>query len=41
MSDTKDNLQTAFAGEIQVNRRYSFLAEKAEMVHVTCRFVWR
>ena len=30
MSDTKDNLQTAFAGESQANRKYLFFAEKAE-----------
>ncbi len=30
MSNTKDNLQTAFAGESQANRKYLFFAEKAE-----------
>ena len=30
MSNTQDNLQTAFAGESQANRRYLFFAEKAE-----------
>ncbi len=30
MSNTKDNLQTAFAGECQASRKYSFFAEKAE-----------
>jgi rubrerythrin len=30
MSGTQDNLQTAFAGESQANRRYLFFAEKAE-----------
>jgi rubrerythrin len=30
MSITKDNLQTAFAGESQANRKYLFFAEKAE-----------
>jgi rubrerythrin len=30
MSKTKDNLQTAFAGESQANRKYLFFAEKAE-----------
>ena len=29
MSNTKDNLQTAFAGESQANRKYLFFAEKA------------
>jgi rubrerythrin len=32
MSNTKDNLQTAFAGESQANRKYLFFAEKAEMI---------
>jgi rubrerythrin len=32
MSNTKDNLQTAFAGESQANRKYLFFAERAEMV---------
>jgi rubrerythrin len=32
MSNTKDNLETAFAGESQANRKYLFFAEKAEMV---------
>jgi len=30
MSNTKDNLQGAFAGESQANRKYLFFAEKAE-----------
>ena len=30
MSNTKDNLQTAFAGESQANRKYLFFAEKAD-----------
>jgi len=30
MSNTQDNLQAAFAGESQANRRYLFFAEKAE-----------
>jgi len=30
MSNTKDNLQTAFAGESQANRKYLFFAERAE-----------
>jgi rubrerythrin len=30
MSDTKDNLGAAFAGESQANRKYLFFAEKAE-----------
>jgi len=30
MSCTPDNLQTAFAGESQANRRYLFFAEKAD-----------
>jgi rubrerythrin len=30
MSNTTDNLQTAFAGESQANRKYLFFAEKAE-----------
>lgn len=30
MSSTKDNLQFAFAGESQANRKYLFFAEKAE-----------
>jgi len=30
MSDTMENLQTAFAGESQANRRYLFFADKAE-----------
>ena len=30
MSNTKDNLQTAFAGESQANRKYLFFADKAE-----------
>lgn len=30
MSDTKTNLQEAFAGESQANRKYLFFAEKAE-----------
>jgi rubrerythrin len=30
MSNTKDNLQVAFAGESQANRRYLFFADKAE-----------
>ena len=30
MSNTQDDLQTAFAGESQANRRYLFFAEKAE-----------
>ena len=30
MSTTQDNLQTAFAGESQANRRYLFFAEQAE-----------
>ena len=30
MSKTHDNLEFAFAGESQANRRYLFFAEKAE-----------
>jgi len=30
MSNTQENLQTAFAGESQANRRYLFFANKAE-----------
>ena len=30
MSNTQENLQTAFAGESQANRKYLFFAEKAE-----------
>ena len=30
MSKTEENLQEAFAGESQANRRYTFFAEKAE-----------
>ena len=30
MSSTQDNLQTAFAGESQANRRYLFFADQAE-----------
>ena len=30
MSNTEENLQTAFAGESQANRRYLFFADKAE-----------
>jgi len=30
MSNTEDNLQTAFAGESQANRKYLFYSEKAE-----------
>jgi len=30
MSNTQENLETAFAGESQVNRRYLFFADKAE-----------
>jgi rubrerythrin len=30
MADTKDNLNEAFAGESQANRRYLFFAEKAD-----------
>ena len=30
MAGTKDNLQEAFAGESQANRRYLFFAEKAD-----------
>jgi len=30
MSNTRGNLQTAFAGESQANRKYLFFAEKAE-----------
>ncbi len=30
MGDTKENLQAAFAGESQANRRYLFFAEKSE-----------
>jgi len=30
MSNTQENLKTAFAGESQVNRRYLFFADKAE-----------
>ena len=30
MSNTQENLQSAFAGESQANRRYLFFAEKAE-----------
>jgi len=32
MSNTRDNLEIAFAGESQANRKYLFFAEKAEMV---------
>jgi rubrerythrin len=41
MNNTKDNLQTAFAGESQANRKYLFFADKAEMVRRTFRFVWK
>jgi rubrerythrin len=30
MSDSKDNLEAAFAGESQANRKYLFFAEKAD-----------
>jgi len=30
MSNTRDNLETAFAGESQANRKYLFFAEKAD-----------
>ena len=30
MGDTKENLQGAFAGESQANRRYIFFADKAD-----------
>jgi rubrerythrin len=30
MNNTKDNLETAFTGESQANRKYLFFAEKAE-----------
>ena len=30
MSTTKENLESAFAGESQANRKYTFFAEKAE-----------
>ena len=30
MSSTEENLQSAFAGESQANRRYLFFADKAE-----------
>ncbi len=30
MGNTQENLQAAFAGESQANRRYLFFAEKAE-----------
>ena len=30
MTETEENLQTAFAGESQANRRYTFFADKAE-----------
>ena len=30
MNNTQENLQSAFAGESQANRRYLFFAEKAE-----------
>ena len=30
MSNTKDNLEFAFAGESQANRKYLFFAEKAD-----------
>ena len=30
MSNTQDNLETAFAGESQANRRYLFFSEKAD-----------
>ncbi len=30
MSNTEENLQSAFAGESQANRRYLFFADKAE-----------
>ncbi len=30
MSKTKDNLEFAFAGESQANRKYLFFAEKAD-----------
>jgi rubrerythrin len=32
MGNTKDNLEAAFAGESQANRKYLFFAEKTEMV---------
>lgn len=32
MSDTKQNLEAAFAGESQANRKYTFFAEKADAV---------
>lgn len=31
MSDTKTNLQEAFAGESQANRKYTFFSEKADV----------
>ena len=30
MADTKENLQEAFAGESQANRKYLFFSEKAD-----------
>ena len=30
MTESEDNLQTAFAGESQANRRYLFFADKAD-----------
>jgi len=30
MSNTQENLETAFAGESQANRKYLFFADKAE-----------
>jgi rubrerythrin len=36
MGDTKKNLQDAFAGESQANRRYLFFAEKAEQEGKPC-----
>jgi rubrerythrin len=32
MGNSKDNLQTAFAGESQANRKYLFFADEAEMI---------
>ena len=41
MDNTRDNLQTAFAGESQANRKYLLFSENAEMVQPTFGFVWR
>ena len=33
MSNTKENLEFAFVGESQANRKYLFFAEKAEALY--------